>query len=369
MVVGLLPAIRGGLRELARTGQDSRLLEGYVKPYARAFREVRYFSYFDERLEDHARDAEMLRTVHLYPGHRVHPWLYTLWMPIRYGRALSECSVLRVFQITGAVPAVAAKRRFGVPFVTTYGFWYTRLARSGLTRALRGVVERLGLAAADAVIVPTEELRAHVAARIGPARVHIVPNGVDTTRFRPVVRRPERQRRVTYVGRLSVEKNLDVLIKATAKLLTRFDVRLVIVGQGPLRQRLEALARRHGVSAEWHAVVQHAELPALLAATDVFVLPSLTEGHPKVLLEAMACGAPCVASDVGGNRAILADGESGLLFDPRDPGALAERLERVLDDEELAHRLGQRGRAEAEGRYELHDLVEREIALVKSVAR
>ena len=369
MVVGLLPAIRGGLCELARTGQESRLLEGYVRPYGRAFGEIRYFSYFDERLDTYTQDAELLKMVRLYGASSLHPWLYTLWMPIRHRRALRECAVLRVFQVTGALPAVIAKRRFGVPFVTTYGFWYTRLARSPLTRALRAAAERLGLAAADAIIVPTEELRVHVATRVGPDRVHLVPNGVDVARFRPAVHVPRGQRRIIYVGRLSGEKNLEVLVEATAKLLARFDVRLVIVGDGPLRRPLEELARRRGVAVDWRRVVPHAELPSLLAAADAFVLPSLTVGHPKVLLEAMACGVPCVASSVGGNRAIVADGDSGLLFDPRDPGALAERLERVLDDEELARRLRRRGRAEVEARYSLSELVQREIRLVRSVAR
>src|SRR5439155_1644461 len=98
-------------------------------------------------------------------------------------REFRRCAVLRVFQITGAMPAVIAKRRFGVPFVTTYGFWYRRLARSRGTGALRRAVEALGLRAADAVIVTTPELGAYVAGRVGTAKVHLIPNGVDTARF------------------------------------------------------------------------------------------------------------------------------------------------------------------------------------------
>jgi len=114
--------------------------------------------------------------------------------------------------------------------------------------------------------------------------------------------------------------------------------------------------------------VDHRALPAFYTAADAFVLPSLTEGHPKVLLEAMSCGRPCIASDVGGNRSILAGRDAGLLFDPADPGALASAIERVLTQEGLARRLGDRARAEVTTRYDLAVLVAREIDLLQRVA-
>ena len=104
MVLGLLPSIRGGLGELATTGQQTRLIDGYFKPYARVFEEVRYFSYLDETLERYTADPAVLARVRLYPGRRVHPWLYAFYMPILYRREFRECAVLRVFQVTGVIP-------------------------------------------------------------------------------------------------------------------------------------------------------------------------------------------------------------------------------------------------------------------------
>ena len=190
MILGLLPSIRGGLGELAKTGQHTRLIDGYLTPYARAFEEVVYFSYLAESLATYTADPALTARVRLLPGGRWHPWAYGFVLPFRYAREIRRCSILRVFQITGALPAVIAKRRFGVPFVTTYGFWYGRLARSRTTRALRRMVEALGLGAADAVIVTTPELGAHVAGRVGAAKVHLIPNGVDTAHFAPGPRRP-----------------------------------------------------------------------------------------------------------------------------------------------------------------------------------
>jgi glycosyltransferase involved in cell wall biosynthesis len=105
-----------------------------------------------------------------------------------------------------------------------------------------------------------------------------------------------------------------------------------------------------------------------MARADAFVLPSFTEGHPKVLIEAMAAGLPCVASDCAGNRALVKDAESGLLFDPAEPAALAACLERVLTDPALADQLGRRARDLVARDYDLARLVEAEIALLTRVA-
>ncbi len=368
IVLGLLPAIRGGLGELAKSGQHSRLVHGYLRPYVKAFAEVRYFSYLDESLDQYTDDPEVLAGVRLLPGGGWHPAFYAFVMPLRYWRQLRGCAVFRVFQVTGVIPALVAKRLFGVPFVTTYGFWYSKLVRAPLTGWLRRQVEALGLAYANAVIVTTPELSAHVATRIEAAKIHLIPNGVDTSLFYPAPHPPAPGERILYVGRLSKEKNLGTLIEAVGKLVGRFDLRLAFIGDGPLRVSLEAQAQRLRVPVEFLPVVDHRELPGYLRKADAFVLPSLTEGHPKVLLEAMSCGLPCVASSVGGNRAILRDGETGLLFDPLDAGALAERLERIFGDHELARRLGERARREVLERYDLTMLVAREIDLLKRVA-
>jgi glycosyltransferase involved in cell wall biosynthesis len=368
MVLGLLPSIRGGIGELAKTGQHTRLIEGYFKPYARAFAEVRYFSYLPESLHDYTTDAELLARVRLLPGGLWHPWLYAFLMALRYRRELSTCAVIRVFQVTGVIPALVAKRLFGIPFVTTYGFWYSKLARSRASRWLRGWVESVGLAAADAVIVTTPELAAYVTRKVGEAKVHLIPNGVDTALFCPAPRGSSLAKKVLYVGRLSEEKNLSALIEGAGKLVGRFNLQLIFIGDGPLRAQLEVRARTLRVPVEFLPFMDHRKLPGFFAEADAFVLPSLTEGHPKVLLEAMSCGVPCVASNVAGNSAILADGKTGLFFDLDDADALADRLERVFTQEEFAREMGERARARIVDHYDLRVLVGQEIELLRRVA-
>lgn len=366
MVLGLLPSVRGGLGELARTGQHPRLIDGYFRPYARAFSEVRYFSYLAESLSQYTGDPELLTRVRVFPG-RFHPWAWSVLMALAHRRDLRECAVIRAFQMTGVIPALVAHQCWGVPFVATYGFWYGRLAGSRTTRVLRGAVVRAGLAAAAGVIVTTPELAAEVSRRLAASRVHLIPNGVDVERFLPVARPARPVKRLLYVGRLSPEKNLPTLIEAAGQLRRRVDVRLTIVGQGPERDVLEAEAARRRVPVDLRPVVEHHRLPAIFGEADAFVLPSFIEGHPKALLEAMSCGLPCVVSAVRGNRTLVTDGLTGLLFDPREPAQLAEQLERVLTDPDLAEGLGARARSVVIEQYDLRALVGREIALLRRV--
>ena len=366
MQVGLLPALGGGIRALAQTGQQSRLLDGYFRPYLEAFDGLCYFSYLPESLGEFTEDPVLHRRVRLLaPAAPMARGRRAVQIPFVHAAEMRGCAVLRVFQITGVIPALIARRRFGMPYVTTYGFWYAQLSEPGPKRALKGIVERLGLRRAAAVIATTPELAAR--ASRWARRVELIPNGVDTSRFRPATGpRPDGRKRILYVGRLSAEKNLSTVIAAAGLLGDR--VTVALVGAGPLRDELREQAQASGVAVEMPGVVDQGRLPGVYASADAFVLASFTEGHPKVLLEAMACGVPCMASDCAGNRSLVTDGRTGLLFDPHAPRALADRIARVLDDPGLARRLADTARAEVVARYDLRALVKREIALVCRVA-
>jgi glycosyltransferase involved in cell wall biosynthesis len=380
MRLGLLPALGGGIRELARTGQVARLVDGYLRRYVEAFDEVMYFSYHPETLREFTDDPRLLARVRvLAPARAVPrgPRAIALALVGSHWNELVTCDVLRVFQITGVTPlrVAALLGRRSPPFVPTYGFAYEELSRSGPARLLKRRIADWGLREAAAVIATTEDLRARAGRRA--RRVELIPNGVDTARFVPGDRRREADAplRVLYVGRLSEEKNVSAAIDATASLgATGGSARpttMTIVGSGPLEAALRAFTLKRGVSehVEFRGVVDQRVLPAEYAAADVFVLPSLTEGHPKALIEAMACGLACVASDCSGNRSLIQDGVTGLLFDLRRPDALAEQLRRLARDPDLGARLGAAARERAVSRYDLGALLAREIALLRDVGR
>jgi glycosyltransferase involved in cell wall biosynthesis len=369
VILGLLPELGGGLGTLEKAGQHVRFVEGYLRPYGDAFEQVRYFSYRSETVAQFTRDAALAARVRVFPGAACHPWLYAGLLPFRHGRALAECSVLRVFHLAGAIPALVARRRSGVPFVTTYGFRYDLFARTATRAWLHRRLANLVLAEADAVIVTTPELATYVAERArSPKAVHLVPNGVDTRVFRPMPRPPTDAPSVLYVGRLSPQKNLSSLIAAAAKLRGRLDVTLRFVGDGVLRQALADEAAAAGVNLDLMPVVDHSRLPSIYNAADVFALPSFIEGHPKVLLEAMSCGLPCIASNVAGSRTTIVDGRTGLLVDPNDPGALADAIERLITDRKAAQALGEAARRKVVEHYDLAMTVAQEIELLRRIA-
>jgi phosphatidyl-myo-inositol dimannoside synthase len=193
---------------------------------------------------------------------------------------------------------------------------------------------------------------------VAPADLRLIPPGVDL----PQNPAPERQERPTLltIARLRDEyKGHDVLIRALALVRADVpDVELVVIGDGPLRGKLEALADAAGVSeaVRFLGTVTDEERDRWLRRTDVFAMPSRLpadgragEGFGIVYLEAAAYGKPVVAGNVAGALDAVADGETGLLVDPTDARALADALTRLLRDRELALRMGSAGAERSKG--------------------
>ena len=301
------------------------------------------------------------------------PWprrLYALLMPALYRREMRRCQALRVEQFPGVIPALVARALFGLPFVVTYGYHYAEVARiagSRLKPRLYGLLESVVFPRAAGVIVTSPEMEARLAAHPRRPRLAYFPNGVDTARFAPgPPREPPAVRTVLYVGRLEREKNLARLIDALAAIGSP-PLRLVLAGDGSLREELARRAQETALETRFRGVVPHGELPAHFRDADCFVLPSLTEGHPKVLIEAMACGLPCAASRRGGIPGLIGDGVTGLLFDPEDTADMARTIGRLLGDRALAARLGAAARAAALA-YDARRILRQEVAFVGSVS-
>jgi phosphatidylinositol alpha-mannosyltransferase len=220
------------------------------------------------------------------------------------------------------------------------------LARPYLER----VVERL-----DARIAVSETARLYAESHF-PGDYRVIPNGVDVERFHPSVapfeawRRPDRVN-VLFVGRLDPRKGVDVLLRAMPEVveLTHGRARLLVVGDSCLRSRLEAsvpAALRDAVHFLGH--VPGAELPRWYATGDVFVSPaSGNESFGIVLLEAMACARPVVASDIPGYRSVVIPGVNGVLSPPGDAPALARVLAALVNDPERRRAIALQGRQRA----------------------
>jgi glycosyltransferase involved in cell wall biosynthesis len=205
---------------------------------------------------------------------------------------------------------------------------------------------------------------------LNPAKVRVVANGVDVAaidaaRPGPLVRRelglPESSPVIGLVGRLDHwGKGHKELFEAMVSLKERHPVHALIVGGGRRIDEVRALAASLGLGEVVHFLGPRRDVPDLLNAMDIFVLPSYSEGVSLALLEAMAAGLPVIATAVGGLTEVVRDGDNGLLIPPRDAGALAEALTRLLKSPDLAKKLGQNARKHVREHYSL-DRLGREI--------
>ena len=256
--------------------------------------------------------------------------------------------VLAYWLYPDAHGAMHAARRAGVPLVAGARGSDLRV-RDAVSRALtRPVVH-----AARRLLVVSEDLGRVAAAQYGadPARIRAIANGCDATIFHP---RPLAEARaalgidpdarlVAYVGRLVPEKGLRELLDAAAMLAADDPrVQLALIGDGPMRAELDTrLAALPGLRTRLPGAQSPAEVARWMAAADVVTLPSWSEGHPNVLVEALACGRPVVATPVGGIPEVV-DADCGVLVPLRDPAALAAGLRQVLsrqwDEARLAAR-------------------------------
>ncbi|HEX5733910.1 MAG TPA: glycosyltransferase [Blastocatellia bacterium] len=205
------------------------------------------------------------------------------------------------------------------------------------------------------------------------ARVYLVPHGVDINRFRPRPHSYERPLRLLAVGRLVEKKGFDLLIAAAARLSFPFQLR--IIGEGPGRDRLEALIAATGLGCRvtLSGAMTHADLPDEYANAHAVIVPSIIDstgdrdGLPNVILEAMAAARPVIASDVSAISAAIIDEETGLLVPPGDPVALTSAIERIARSSSLRARLGERARKRVEQNYEAARCAKRFCDLLESV--
>ncbi len=198
-----------------------------------------------------------------------------------------------------------------------------------------------------------EEIRQ---AKISPQKVITIHNGIDSQIYLPPTSEERARIRQSFdlsdkefvvgsVGRLHLQKGHHYLIEAFAQMISKVpEARLLIVGDGELRETLERQVRQDGLEGKVIFTGSRSDVPSIMKALDIFVLASLWEGEPNVVLEAMATGLPVIATSVGGAPELVIHGETGLLIPSRDPSALLEALLALKNSPELCSRMSRAAR-------------------------
>jgi glycosyltransferase involved in cell wall biosynthesis len=290
---------------------------------------------------------------------------YRRLLPMLHAPALARADVVKSNQIAGADVAAQSARWWRKPFVARCGYllsdylaWQDGPAAATTERARNG--ENGVFRTATAIVVSSEGAAEDVRRRgVGVEdRVAVVPNYVDTHLFVPGDPVDE-DVDVLFVGRLAPQKNVLALLEA----VEIAGCNITILGAGPLRETVERFHDRLGARLNILDPVPHSDLVALYNRCRLFVQPSHWEGHPKTLIEAMACGRAVLTSDVPAMREVVSHGETGWVSGTDAP-SLATSIKELLAAPELRIRLGRAARNFVETRYALRRIVEKEIGIL-----
>lgn len=270
----------------------------------------------------------------------------------------------------GTIDGVIAARLAGVRHIV-HGEHGREAADPGGTNGRRNRVRRLLNPLVSRFVTVSDDLRSWLVDQVGiPGEkvIHIM-NGVDTERFAPAPDKGAAKERFGLnpdsfvagtVGRLDPVKDQQTLVRAFASLCRGGGKRsdLLLIGSGPEEGRLRRLAGELGVAESVHFMGERRDIPELLQAMDLFVLPSIAEGISNTILEALACGLPVVATDVGGNPELLVENGTGSFFTVGDWDALSSHLGDYRDNPGRIATCGNCSRRHAVERFSLHQMTQ-----------
>lgn len=276
--------------------------------------------------------------------------------------------VMHAYSFYGNVFGILPARIAGTPVVIA-----SIRDRGAYLTPMQKRVQRFICRFADCVLVNADAVKDWLTSEgYNPSNIVVIPNGVELDRFSEKPN-PQRVRQelgipldapiVMVVSRLTRQKGLEQFLEAAERLMRRFpDARFVIVGYAnPAEQEyentLKAVTDRRGLTGRVIFTGLRQDVPSLLAAATVSVMPSLNEALSNVLLESMAAGAPTVATRVGGTPEAIVDEVTGLLVEPGDSAALADAIAKLLLHPALARRLGEAARKAIEDRYSVEKMV------------
>ncbi|MBM4177428.1 glycosyltransferase, partial [Candidatus Gribaldobacteria bacterium] len=316
------------------------------------------------------RDRVSVALISIFPKKITIPnWLYVFLLPFFRRKEIKQVEVLKTNQMSGALPAIISKVIYKKKLIVRCGYeWLSTLIKAKkpfYKKTLVYCLEFLAYKLADKIIFTskTDKEFAKKIFHLKEEKIAIIPNYIDTDLFKPNYFAKKEPNSVCYVGRLSKEKNIDLLIKSIKDLP---EVRLYLIGDGLLKNELQKQAESLGLEKRviFLGKIENEKLPDLLNKCEVFALLSNYEGNPKALLEAMACGLVCITSDIEGVREIIQDKQNGLLLNGNEPSSFPSVLHFIKQNKELSQQVSQQARKTIESNFSLEKILAREVGLL-----
>ena len=248
--------------------------------------------------------------------------------------------------------ALLARKFLGIPYVV-----YCHGSDVYLPWKFKKIISAMIFNEAGAVIALTDDMKNELKKNC-KKDIIVIPNGIDPEKFegfpkqiiRDKFKIQFKEKIIVFVGGLRPVKGVKYLIEAFSIINQKnSDVKLFLVGDGLERRKLEDAVKKADLEKKVNFIgqVENNEIPKYMSISDIFVLPSLSEGLPVVILEAMACGLPIVATKAGGMPEVVKDGENGFLVEPKKPEQIAEKVLLLLRDDELREKISNNNREKA----------------------
>lgn len=295
--------------------------------------------------------------------------IYRRWLPILHAPSILKGNILKTHQIKGSEVALRSAKIFRKKLIARCGYLSSEntafdFGSESIETKNARIFEKRLFSEADQIVVTTKLIQQTIIDRynIPAMKITIIPNYVDTEIFRPAIKRIKKQKRICFVGRLDRGKNLSELFKAVHGL----DVELIIIGDGYLTDELMNQARQLKLTVKFIGKVPNYELPKYLNSADLFILPSLIEGHPKALLEAMACGLPVIGSNIPSIRELITHRETGYLCGTT-AGEIREAIIDVLGNSFLKEQISTRAKEYIDSNFSLVLIGEQEFLLLNKI--
>ena len=224
------------------------------------------------------------------------------------------------------------------------------------------LIERIGYRFADALITSSKRNFEYVEKNYKPPGIHaLIPNYVETDVFKPL-NIAKKKGSICFIGRLTKQKNLFALLEA----LKGLPYTISIIGLGEQEEQLKKFANKNEINAIFLGNIPNHELPEILNQHELFILPSLWEGMPKTLLEAMACSMPVIGTKIDGTREVIEHRNNGILCDT-DSNSIRKAIINLMGDEALKQNLGESARRTIIENYSLDTLAEKELKLMEAL--
>jgi glycosyltransferase involved in cell wall biosynthesis len=290
--------------------------------------------------------------------------LYYLFLIV--SSPLFRRGVIRIFGVSN--PSLPLIRLFsGNKIAASYHYdWVEqeRLHHNRLKWLFAAITERLAFLGVDHVLATTERLSRKISRKYRK-ETSLLPNFVDDSLFKPS---RTKKRQIIFTGRIQWLKGINHLLEAIA--LYDKSLRLIVAGEGPEKTKLIRLSRSLGLkNVEFTGAIPQERLSRMVAESYALVLPTITmEGHPKVIIEAFACGTPCIVTDILGSREIVKHKKTGIIVKPGDPEELSSAIREIVSNDRLRKSLSVNALEEGKA-YSFRKIMNQENRILEKLSR